>query len=69
MARVVGDAFADPAHRELTDNLMKYIAHPSLCESTLKVCTTSDMLNAMLFDHMDFQNIAILAGSKVNNSW
>lgn len=36
MAAVLGDEFAEPIQQELTDNLIKYIAHPSFCENTLK---------------------------------
>ncbi|XP_030847777.1 serine/threonine-protein kinase 36 [Strongylocentrotus purpuratus] len=36
MAASLGDLFAEPSHHVLTDNLMKYIAHPSFCENALK---------------------------------
>ncbi|XP_041457057.1 serine/threonine-protein kinase 36-like [Lytechinus variegatus] len=48
MAAALGDLFAESDHSEFTDNLMKYIAHPSFCENTLKViyfgCQMSPLL-------------------------
>ncbi|XP_071499914.1 serine/threonine-protein kinase 36-like [Diadema antillarum] len=36
MAAALGDELAKPSHHELTDSFMKYVAHPSYCENTLK---------------------------------